>query len=1223
MDLSFSAAHRGPWEAQHTACFGGAVARRVRDALHIPYVLNREEKDFILKVLRCDVVFEDRIAHTHPVVRALHAFANHHAYRHCEGAIDIGGDFRNIKRRAVHVCGLVDNARDELRLQRAIVDNRPNLAGYCIHGVENCQERAERGISVHSAYDITWRQWLQAFDNHGLRVVDVWLLEPEELFGRTTPPIYGIQMHKMADRWVMLLDDACAGYTHADFEWRKYREMGGTIGTHFNIGCSPEGGWGPLRRYTLFRCVHPLRQITLRHPVDRNLVHVPTPAGQVIPCPRTVWQNLLSWACSRADNKFDFSSLLAYARALRQRLVVGGQTVQEGWTQDPRQVHELCVACFVMAAAMRYTRTQNIAVAFAELRREQQRGGFERWVDEVKDKLGLTRVGVVRFLEKDLHRLRELDDKADILTHYLPAVYQAPEEEIADTPPQETPAAPPDTHEQDCMNDYRFCLEATAASAGEFAAIAQEAIDNLPDQLRPLCPARIFVQGPPGSGKSTAFADWSAGKKNQCLVVVPTRKQVADWTARGFHACTTMSAFKAVDAYRRVIIDEVTLQHAGAVQFLARVPGLEKVYALGDLHQIDFTDFQGTGFRADLKRLYADWSRTTLTETHRCPQDVVQLLKPIYGWTGTSKVEKSIIKGVCNRGAQHLCFSQATKALLATRGLEALTVHEAQGSTFRAVCVHVEAVDAPLVRTSRAHTVVAITRHTGSLVIVENGTIALSERLEELKAQLLTEPTLTEAEVPEDTVPVAVHATAGADEPPNTGATLADMGTTFGACSGIERVTKENFPEPANKTVLCLSEGYSECQTARIGFTDVVQEACRQSRPQDRGAQVAALLDRVCARNNNVGARLARQRAAAMFTAFRQWCDDQPAILEQEPALRTAECLRAAAEKDPELRQYFKEHSVRDLITCKNHLKAQAKFAGNVLVKAKAGQGINAWSKQANLAIGPFIRAAQEVLLRCLKPNVCMVLYQSERQLAEWINAQDLEVPCVCNDFTEFDSTQNDTTAHFEAKVLRWLGTPDSVCQLYLALRAAARIESTMLCVDAPYARMSGESNTLFGNTIVTMAVNALLLPGNFSWAAFKGDDSIVANPEHEAPVEGVEQLTGMICKVEKPETPEFVGFVISDRAYPDLKRAVGKLLGKGYPNDPIARADLMRSVQERLWLIPKDRQHQCCLTNAARHTVEYAEAVNWLCALKNAAAELPQPCLKHCLEVRINNPVE
>nr|ART66801.1 ORF1 [Bat Middle East Hepe-Astrovirus] len=1228
MDLTFPQGGNAAWEAQLTALNAGAVARRVRSALHIPYVLTPQQKTKFKSLVKCDVVFEDRVEHTHPFLRALHYFADCTAFRHGEGLLDIGGDPRKNKVRPNHVCMLVDNARDELRAMRANLDPRADVGTRCYHGAQHCRIQAPRGASIHSAYDISWETWYAIFEAHDLQQVDIWILEPEELFGGSTDPIYGISTHRIGSNFVMLMDDGTAGYEHSAFEWQKYRNGSGYVGPQFNLAILPEGQWGILRRYVLFRSYRPLRVWSAHRAVDRTVAVVPLFSGGVAQVPLQHWDNLLSWGLARGDDKFSFQSMMAYARALRHRLVVGSNVIHGGWQQDAVQQHDTVQTAFVVCAALRYTRTQTLSAALKRLKHEQTRGWFGELVDRLKEWLGIPAIQLRKFLTGDLHRLRAGHDAAQPILRSLHgrAGWNAFAEEELVTPPP-TPGDEPRPDHSAELTAYRTALQSQTCVDGVYAEIAQNTLDFMDAAEVHKTPKRTLITGPPGSGKSTRFSTWSNERKRQTLVVVPTRKQKADWHARGFAAYTPQRALQACAGWPIVVVDECTLIHPGCVEALCRYSGATQVYCVGDLEQIAFCDFEGLGVEFDLKRFYSSWEKEELNVTHRCPKDATKVLARYYNnLTTTSTRDTSICRGVCNPAAQHLCFTQGTKQLLLSSHPEALTVHEAQGSTFRAVCLHVEAADETIVRTSRPHCIVALSRHTGSLVVCENGTTAFSEWLDPAAcvAELSEGLDLAHVEIPLDSkAQLAPENNDGNSVPPNTGANMDDLGETFGADPGFERITSAVLAEPQRPFTI-QTDSHPTLDVSKLTLSAVSAPACRFSRPQDKAAAVTAVLSRITCTNKNPDHRTAKARGAAMHRAFQQWIDSPiEAMGEDESFLRLAEALRAAAEKDPELKRLMAEEDLGTIVKVENHLKQQSKYAGEPLRKVKAGQGINAWSKKANMAIGPFVRAAQELLLRHLKSNVMMVVHQSDAEVQSWIKQMHTGASCVCNDFTEFDSTQNESTLHFECLVFGQLGVPPSIVSTYRALRASAKVNAQGLVADAAYARMSGEANTLFGNTIVTMAVNALLCPGNFDWAAFKGDDSIICNPSNRADVEVISLQTGMQCKLEEPLVAEFVGFLITgDGVYPDWKRKVGKLSGRGYPSDPMARDQFAQSVKDSLGLVPSGLVEASILANAVAHSVTPAEAQIWYDILSACCEKLPPPQRVEAVECRLDEEI-
>nr|QYF50030.1 MAG: non-structural polyprotein [Heilongjiang porcine bastro-like virus] len=1092
---------------------------------------------------------------------------------------------------------LVDNARDELRVIRAMQSCRNPVGTWCTEGAERCAEPADFARCIHAAYDITYRQWEQIFQSHGLKAVDIWMFLPAEMLGGPKSAEFYTLVER-GSQTVMLLNDGTNGYCHVTYEWTKYVLQPHYTGIAMNLSCSVEARYGPLVRVTLFRSTKPYSVHARLYPGDGSL-RVPLLDGRMLAVDRRHWNNLLSWAIARSDEKFTYNSLVAYARALKVKLIIGGTHVQGGWDIEARDLDAVCTTCFILAASMRFTRSQTISAAFKRLKHEQDRGWFGELLDRLEAWLGKPVVTLRKFLATDLMNLMEVEGDAAYYHVYGPGREEPGALSYLEGSDPEAPDTQPLENYQQL---YKLSLQLQAHTPGPFqeaAELAQRQFDNLPKGK----PRKHIITGPPGSGKSTGLTRWPDEQKAETVVCVPTRKQVADWRSRGFNAFTPLNFLAACTGGRHIVVDEFTLVHPGLILRLAE-SDFKTITLLGDVNQIAFVDFDKLGCSYDPRELYAGWDIETLTETHRCPADVTNWLRRFYpGITTTSQEQKSVSQSVCNPGGQHLAFTQATKAALMARGHKCLTVHEAQGSTFKSVCLHVQANDLPLIRTSEAHTIVAMTRHTHRMVIVEEGVLGLSAAMN-LDGLLLTtdlEPAPTE--VPTATT-LTAEVVAERCETANTGATLDDCGMTFGAACGVTNISAERWPAVAEGRTLVLNDTVlPPLDGVEARLSAVVSETCRISRPADRRAAIAANVNRVTARNKVMSKQEAKRVGSLLLGAFMKRCTIEPT---DDVHLRLAEALLAAHRKDPTLKLLADDEPL-SLVKIKNHLKQQSKYAGQPLNKIKAGQGINAWSKTANMTVAPFIRAAQEIVCRGLPENVLLVLHQSDEQLKDWFEQHALATGAWCNDFTEFDSTQNAGTLDFECKLLRACGVPSTICNAYRALREHAWVTALDHAFSADHARMSGEANTLFGNTAISLAVASLLLPGEWKCAAFKGDDSFVQCDCEPLSTAQIESSVGMICKLEYQGVPEFVSFLVAPHFSPDLKRCVGKLLGKPFPSDIV---ELQQAVRNKLRLIHDPEK--AITVNAYHHLVDYAEAQVWFDALVNFCESAPAKAYVH-----------
>nr|ATY47667.1 non-structural polyprotein [Hepevirus sp.] len=215
-----------------------------------------------------------------------------------------------------------------------------------------------------------------------------------------------------------------------------------------------------------------------------------------------------------------------------------------------------------------------------------------------------------------------------------------------------------------------------------------------------------YTAGVPGSGKSSNILRGDAG-----VVICPTVNLKSQWQARGFRAYTPHVGLKYARDQMLVIDEAPAIPPHLLLYYLSVARGA--AHLLGDPNQIPALDFEHTGLveplRLQLKP--TEWR----TQTHRCPKDVCQLIKPDYpGITTTSRVDRSIYFDQPQEG-QILVFTQAAKSMYAN----AMTVHEAQGATFNTTTLIVTNDSRGLLLSSRAHAIVALTRHTQKCNIID------------------------------------------------------------------------------------------------------------------------------------------------------------------------------------------------------------------------------------------------------------------------------------------------------------------------------------------------------------------------------------------------------------------------------------------------------------------------------------------------------------------------
>lgn len=259
-------------------------------------------------------------------------------------------------------------------------------------------------------------------------------------------------------------------------------------------------------------------------------------------------------------------------------------------------------------------------------------------------------------------------------------------------------------------------------------------------------PKLTWIAGVPGCGKTTDIV--RQHRPGQDLVLCQTRKGIEDVRAAVLGSGYKVSARRLKTdyrtlgsfflngsdrSYRRILIDEVLLMHAGYIGFLVRKTGASEVLLFGDDKQIPYLERDGV--------LKPQWgSITSLLEgptetrhvTHRCPTDVTYILKSFYpGITTTSRQVRSIchtrFTGQVPQpqipDTLYLTFTQREKHFVKTllpSESRVLTVHEAQGATSSdVVLVRLDGVSTRLAD-QEAYVIVALTRHTRRFTYVSS-----------------------------------------------------------------------------------------------------------------------------------------------------------------------------------------------------------------------------------------------------------------------------------------------------------------------------------------------------------------------------------------------------------------------------------------------------------------------------------------------------------------------
>lgn len=257
-----------------------------------------------------------------------------------------------------------------------------------------------------------------------------------------------------------------------------------------------------------------------------------------------------------------------------------------------------------------------------------------------------------------------------------------------------------------------------------------------------------LMQGVPGCGKTTFILNnYLPGD----LVLFPTRDSAQDFRTR-FHKhnpnqnkTTSKDYFRTLhsflinsshhiqqgNSYKRVIIDEALMMHAGEILFAANCAGAQEIMLIGDINQIPYINRMG-----DLEVNFYKISelaeiKQQLNISYRCTLSTTALLSPYYsqGMMTTNCVENDLklknfislddLNKVIDKN-RHTClvFKQSEKRELSKLGYTTATIHEYQGRQAEDIVVVRTTSNLDNIYNSIPHCLVGISRHTKSFLYI-------------------------------------------------------------------------------------------------------------------------------------------------------------------------------------------------------------------------------------------------------------------------------------------------------------------------------------------------------------------------------------------------------------------------------------------------------------------------------------------------------------------------
>jgi len=254
---------------------------------------------------------------------------------------------------------------------------------------------------------------------------------------------------------------------------------------------------------------------------------------------------------------------------------------------------------------------------------------------------------------------------------------------------------------------------------------------NLKTIYRPL--VMKFIEAPPGCGKSTEIISKAQAGDVIAAANRNTKEELFEKISKKSKLIPThtidslVMTQKTYYLCKKLYIDEVSLNHFADILTIIQKLRPQEVYLYGDNQQISFINRFSKAIALFLQKIPTSVEREYRKVTYRCPQDISQWLKGIYGndFTTTSKRKSSVKKHYIlgPQGINYskydiiLTFTQNEKDLIKvhSKTTKVLTIHEDQGDTKPKVCL-VRLIKDPIdIYDSRSHVNVGLTRHTVSL----------------------------------------------------------------------------------------------------------------------------------------------------------------------------------------------------------------------------------------------------------------------------------------------------------------------------------------------------------------------------------------------------------------------------------------------------------------------------------------------------------------------------
>jgi len=369
----------------------------------------------------------------HPVLANLNDFCYFEAQKYVDVCVSNGynvmtiGDSVNQKLDKggiynIHNCLLIDSVRDSYRVVNSLAArpsaphitahlhkaiNNVNTFGACNNGTLACNHQANIAIAVHSLYDFSLDDIYRVFQTHGIMQLIAFLYIPFQLYDARLAPVdakvFNIQYVNDNKDLVFGMKDSSIPYVHSRKKWTDLAHV--TVIGHdhspMHIVRETVRTAGQLQTVIFTRTFHFDAKIAMTVPIAKwcnNNYLVPDivefikkgPLGcrffrtqsdlKHFLVPSHVVDGLLAYSQRAADESYQFKEVATLAQGYKRMLKIGDKVFFENWEVDPDSYFRVVISLFIIGAVYRTERTQNISLAFKEIKAVTTRGFISKHI---------------------------------------------------------------------------------------------------------------------------------------------------------------------------------------------------------------------------------------------------------------------------------------------------------------------------------------------------------------------------------------------------------------------------------------------------------------------------------------------------------------------------------------------------------------------------------------------------------------------------------------------------------------------------------------------------------------------------------------------------------------------------------------------------------------------------------------------------------------------------